>query len=114
VPYLGNISLQEVTPAIWDNWMRSLQNAGYSKGSLSDIHSLLHHECNRTIMIDDFWKSELKHWRNQQVENEKSASDSYVQIYRDAVNKMFQQSKVLRELTLKKLIWFVLTKMDAP
>ena len=46
---IGNIQLQEVTPAILDNWMRSLQSVGYSKGILSDIHSLLHHALNYAV-----------------------------------------------------------------
>ena len=49
MPYLGNIPLQEMTPAVLDNWMRSLQSIGYSKGSLSDIHSLIHHALDYAV-----------------------------------------------------------------
>ena len=53
---------------------------------------------NRIIMIDDFLASELKHWKNQQAENETTAGDSYANIYRADDNKLIQQSKVLGEV----------------
>ena len=40
LPYLGNIAVQNLTPAILNKWMRELQKSGYSKGRLARIHAL--------------------------------------------------------------------------
>ena len=203
LPTLGNISVQELTPAKLDSWIRNLQKAGYSKNTISQLHGLLHHALdyavypaelissnpanyikipkkaptniikrhiitkeklvellekypfgspfyipililfhtgmrigelcgltwndidfnkkiitlnhqlvyisrkgyffstlktkfsNRYILIDDFLVEELKRWKNHQIENEKSAGDSCVYIYRNSDNKIIQQSKGL-------------------
>ena len=38
LPYIGNFKMQEVTPAIIDNWMRKLLKTGLSWNSLSNTH----------------------------------------------------------------------------
>ena len=58
---------------------------------------------HRIIMIDDFLASELQHWKNQQGENEKSVGNSYLYVYRDNDNKIFQQSKGLGEVDAEKV-----------
>ena len=35
----------------------------------------------------------MKHWKNQQAENEKLAGDSFVYVYQNSENKIIQQSK---------------------
>ena len=50
---------------------------------------------NRYIIVDDFLVAELKHWKLQQSENEKSFGDSYIYIYKNAEGKILQQSKSL-------------------
>ena len=66
---------------------------------------------NRKILIDDFLVGELTHWKNQQVENEKSIGDSYVYVYRNSDNKIIQQSKGLGEVAADR-IFLVCTYPD--
>lgn len=211
VPALGNIPVQELTPAILDNWMRKLQKAGHSKNTLSSIHALLHHaldyavypaelipsnpanyikvpkkaptnivkrhiipqeqfaallekypfgspfyipililfytgvrigellgltwedidfdtktitlsrqivyiskrgyffstlkteSSNRYIVIDDFLIAELKRWKIQQEENEKTFGNSYIYAYKTAEGKLVQQSKGLEYSNCEKV-----------
>lgn len=49
LPYIGDIPIQKLTPAILDNWMRNLQKAGYSKNTLLSVHSLIHHALNYAV-----------------------------------------------------------------
>ena len=49
LPYLGNIVVQNLTPAILDKWMRELQKSGYSKSTLARIHALIHHALNYAV-----------------------------------------------------------------
>ena len=49
LPYLGNIAVQNLTPAILDKWMRELQKSGYSKSTLARIHALIHHALNYAV-----------------------------------------------------------------
>ena len=58
---------------------------------------------NRKILIDDFLISELRRWKNQQGENEKSAGDSYVYIYRGTDNKIIQQSKGIGKIDAERI-----------
>lgn len=41
-PHLGDVKVQEITPAILDKWIRNLQKTGLSFESLSRAHALLH------------------------------------------------------------------------
>lgn len=203
LPKLGEIPVQELTPAKLDAWIRDLQKSGYAKNTISSVHAVLHHaldyavypaelissnpanyikvpknaptnvvqrhiitqeklndllakypfgtpyyipililfhtgmrisevcgltwndidfdkkiitvdkqvvylsrrgyffsspktkSSHRQIVIDDFFAGELKRWQNQQADSEKSVGDSYVYIYKDTDNKIFQQSKCL-------------------
>ena len=40
-PHLGEVKVQDLTPAMVDEWMRKLLQAGLAKGTLSGIHALL-------------------------------------------------------------------------
>lgn len=42
LPHLGEVKLQDLTPAMLDAWIRKLLQDGLSKNSLSAIHTLLH------------------------------------------------------------------------
>ena len=66
---------------------------------------------NRYIFIDDFLAGELRHWKNQQAENEKLAGDSYVYVYCDTNNKIIQHSKGLGEVNAEKILP-VCTRID--
>lgn len=59
---------------------------------------------NRKILIDDYLVGELTHWKNQQVENEKSIGDSYVYVCRNSENKIIQQSKGLERNNTEKVL----------
>lgn len=49
LPALGNIPVQNISPAILDNWMRGLQKVGYSKNTLSSLHALIHHALDYAV-----------------------------------------------------------------
>ena len=49
LPYLGDISVQELTPAKLDAWIRELQKGGYAKNTLSVSHALLHHALDYAV-----------------------------------------------------------------
>ena len=42
VPHLGEVKVQDLTPAMIDEWMRKLLRAELAKSTLSSIHALLH------------------------------------------------------------------------
>lgn len=42
LPYLGEVKVQDLTPAMIDEWMRKLLRAELAKSTLSSIHALLH------------------------------------------------------------------------
>lgn len=56
-PPLGNIVLQELTPAILDNWIRNLLKQGYSKNTLSVVHALLHHALDYAVYLAEIIKA---------------------------------------------------------
>ncbi|MBQ7494081.1 MAG: tyrosine-type recombinase/integrase family protein [Selenomonadaceae bacterium] len=41
-PQIGEVKVQELTPAILDKWIRDMQKANYSYNTISNIHSFLH------------------------------------------------------------------------
>ncbi|MBR1804798.1 MAG: site-specific integrase [Selenomonadaceae bacterium] len=41
-PHLGEVKVQDLTPAMIDEWMRKLLQAGLAKTTLTGIHALLH------------------------------------------------------------------------
>lgn len=41
-PYLGEVKVQELTPAMLDEWIRTLQKAGLSYNTISAIHAFIH------------------------------------------------------------------------
>ena len=41
VPYLGNIPIQELTPIIFDKWLRELLKAGFSKNTISHAYTFI-------------------------------------------------------------------------
>ena len=41
-PYLGEVKVQELTPAMLDEWIRNLQKAGLSYNTISATHALVH------------------------------------------------------------------------
>lgn len=43
IPYLGEVKIQEITPAMLDKWIRGLQKLGLSFSSISAAHALIHH-----------------------------------------------------------------------
>ena len=58
---------------------------------------------NRYIVIDDFLIAELKRWKSQQAENEKTFGNSYIYAYKTAEGKLVQQSKVLEYPDCEKI-----------
>ena len=49
LPTLGDISVQELTPAKLDSWSRNLQKGGYSKNTISQLHALIHHALDYAV-----------------------------------------------------------------
>ena len=49
VPHLGTVKVQDLTPAILDNWLRKLFNSGYSHNSLAGVYSLLRHALDYAV-----------------------------------------------------------------
>ena len=41
-PYLGEVKVQELTPAMLDKWIHDLQKTGLAFNTLSGVHALLH------------------------------------------------------------------------
>lgn len=48
-PYLGDVKVQELTPAILDEWMRKLLKAGLAKNTLSAIYMMIHHALDYAV-----------------------------------------------------------------
>ena len=48
-PYPGEVKVQELTPAIFDKWIRSLQKAGLAFNTISAIHALIHHTLDYAV-----------------------------------------------------------------
>ena len=48
-PYLGEVKLQELTPAKLDGWLRKLLNEGLAKNTLSAIHAFIHDALNYAV-----------------------------------------------------------------
>ena len=44
-PKLGEVKVQDLTPAILDNWIRGLQREGLSFGFIGGLHTLIIQEC---------------------------------------------------------------------
>lgn len=49
VPYLGEVKLQALTPAMLDNWIRKLQKNGLAYNTISGIHALLRNALNNAV-----------------------------------------------------------------
>ena len=49
LPHLGDVKVQELTPAMIDEWMRKLLQNGLSKNTLSAIHTLIHHALDYAV-----------------------------------------------------------------
>ena len=41
-PYLGEVKVQELTPAMLDEWIRNLQKAGLAFNTISAVHAFIH------------------------------------------------------------------------
>ena len=48
-PYLGNKKIQDITPATIDKFMRELTSKGFSKNTLSSVHSFLSHALDYAV-----------------------------------------------------------------
>jgi len=48
-PYLGEIKVQELTPAMLDEWLRELLRTGLSRNTLLNTYILLHHALNYAV-----------------------------------------------------------------
>lgn len=48
-PYLGEVKIQELTPAILDAWIRNLQKTGLAFNTLSATHALIHHALDYAV-----------------------------------------------------------------
>ena len=49
IPYLGEVKVQELTPAMLDAWLRKLLQAGFSKNTLSSTHALIFSALNYAV-----------------------------------------------------------------
>ena len=48
-PRLGEVKVQELTPAILDKWIRDLQKAGLSFNTISSVHAFIHHALDYAV-----------------------------------------------------------------
>ena len=48
-PHLGEVKVQDLTPAMLDEWMRKLLQSGLAKNTLTAMHSLLHNALNYAV-----------------------------------------------------------------
>ena len=48
-PYLGEVKVQELTPAMLDEWIRNLQKAGLSYNTISAVHAFIHNALNHAV-----------------------------------------------------------------
>ena len=49
IPYLGEAKIQELTPAMLDNWIRELQKTGLSYNTISAVHAFIHNALNYAV-----------------------------------------------------------------
>ena len=49
VPYLGGVKVQELTPAMLDEWMRKLSQEGLAKGTLTATHTFIKNALNYAV-----------------------------------------------------------------
>ena len=49
VPYLGEVKIQELTPAMLDKWLRELQKLGLSYNTISATHAFIHNALNYAV-----------------------------------------------------------------
>lgn len=49
VPQLGEVKVQDLTPAMLDKWIRDLQKGGLSRHSITAAHTLLHHALDYAV-----------------------------------------------------------------
>ena len=52
IPYLGNVKVQELTPAMLDKWMRKLLQENLSRNALINTHGLISHALNTAEIFD--------------------------------------------------------------
>ncbi|MBQ9442631.1 MAG: site-specific integrase [Selenomonadaceae bacterium] len=115
--YHTGMRISEVCGLTWDNFdlennvvtlnkqIVYLNKKGYFFSTLKTQSS------NRYIFISNFLAGELKRWKNQQIENEKIAGDSYVYVYRNSEDKIIQQSKSSEKVDAEKVLP-VCTRLD--
>ena len=48
-PYLGEVKIQELTPAMLDNWLRKLLQKGLAKNTISAMHAFIHNALNYAV-----------------------------------------------------------------
>ena len=49
IPHLGDKKIQDLTPAMLDEWLRKLLQKGLAKNTLSVIHTLIHNALNYAV-----------------------------------------------------------------
>ena len=49
IPHLGEVKVQDLTPAMFDKWIRELQKAGLSYNTISAVHALIHHALDYAV-----------------------------------------------------------------
>ena len=49
VPYLGEVKVQDLTPAMLDKWIRDIQKAGLSYNTISSVHAFIHNALNYAV-----------------------------------------------------------------
>ncbi|MBR4383627.1 MAG: site-specific integrase, partial [Selenomonadaceae bacterium] len=49
LPYLGDVKVQDLTPAMLDEWFRKLVQEDLSKNTLSSTHALIHNALNYAV-----------------------------------------------------------------
>ena len=49
IPHLGEIKIQELTPALLDKWVRDIQRSGLSYNTISAVHAFIHNALNYAV-----------------------------------------------------------------
>ena len=49
IPYLSEVKVQDLTPAMLDKWIRDLQKAGLAYNTISAVHAFLHNALNYAV-----------------------------------------------------------------
>ena len=49
IPYLGEVKVQDLTPAILDKWIRDIQKTGLSYNTISSVHAFIHNALNYAV-----------------------------------------------------------------